>query len=262
MPRNDTGQYSLAVSSFVPFTRILNTAMNSVLVDIANNITQSMPPNGVVPMTGPLRLQDGTLTDLAIRFESDPDNGFYTSGAGSLAMITAGAVLATILDSGNISWTQSHTFSGSGFFSGAVSCDILTVATEFNINGREVTSFASGTVVPIFNAAAPTSWTQVAVNDFTFRVMSTGGVSGGTLGWSVVAAKTTFDNTNFSLASHNHTFQAGVTTGGAGAGPFPLAFGTNSGATIPTLSSGTSSTHNHTLNMVVQYLDLIICSKN
>lgn len=263
MPRNDTGQYSLAVSSFVPFTRILNTAVNDVLVDISNSITQSMPPNGVVPMTGPLRTADGALSDLAVRFENDPDCGLYTFTANNMALATNAQIVGIFADDGRVFWSQSHTFAGDGFLSGAISTGTLAVASTFFINNREVTSFASGVRVTVFQAAAPTSWTKITgFNDYTMRVQTTGGGIGGAFGWSTVMAQTTFGNNTFSPQPHNHTFTAGVTTGGGGSGSFPLARGTDTGATAPTQTSGSTSVHNHTLPMATLYLDMIIVSKN
>lgn len=64
------------------------------------------------------------------------------------------------------------------------------------------TVIPSGTKVPFYQAAAPTGWTAVAVNDKFLRVVSAGG-SGGTTG-GTHAASTSLAHSH-TVNSHSHT---------------------------------------------------------
>jgi hypothetical protein len=125
----------------------------------------------------------------------------------------------------------------------------------------------AGTVMLFYQAAAPTGWTKLTTqNDKALRVVSgAGGVSGGTNAFSTVMAQTVVgsDTPNITkLASHNHTdsgftdFVFVATGGGGGYGP---STGLGSG---PMAATGGSASHNHTIQMSIQYIDLILASKN
>ncbi len=126
--------------------------------------------------------------------------------------------------------------------------------------------FPSGTVMLFYQASAPTGWTKVTTqNDKALRVVSgTGGVSGGTNAFSTVMAQTVVGSTSLStaqLASHSHT-QFGSPNSGCGTLSQGNANGTSSAQGSVTAAAGSGSSHNHSITMSIQYIDLILASKN
>jgi len=136
----------------------------------------------------------------------------------------------------------------------------------------------SGTVMLFWQAAAPIGWTKLRTqNDKALRVVSgTGGVSGGTNSFSTVMAQTVVGNTSITtstMAGHTHSSPGGfdfiLNVGdGSGAGATTAtsyyslgkASGTNGASFVNTSGSGVA--HNHTITMGIQYIDVILASKN
>jgi len=148
-------------------------------------------------------------------------------------------------------------------------------------------AFPSGTVILFYQAAAPTGWTQVTTqNNKALRVVSgTGAGTGGSVDFTtafvsqavtITAVSGTAGATTLStpqIPSHNHLIGQKVVGGGkAGIG---RAVPAGTGGTFvnqysdPTGGSGshdhpfsfTSATAN-SINLAVQYIDIIIASKN
>ena len=160
----------------------------------------------------------------------------------------------------------------------------------------------SGTVMSFFQAAAPTGWTQVTTqNDKLLRVVSgTGGVSGGTNAFSTVNAQTATGSHTLSTAeipavgasgvnnlsvypggvqgyllpmstNNSYGFQ-GAQVSGTGGSYFaaavynanPVSYSGASGAsnTISVTTGGGGGAHTHPVTMSIQYIDLILASKN
>ncbi len=143
----------------------------------------------------------------------------------------------------------------------------------------------AGTVMPFYQAAAPAGWTQVmSQNDKALRVVSgTGGVAGGTNAFSTVFAQTATGGYTLALADiplHGHTFRlvgggqaTSTATGGimVGSGNGSSIVSTNYSAYTGTPSdtagqqiggSGGGGSHSHSLTMAIQYVDLILASRN
>ena len=124
----------------------------------------------------------------------------------------------------------------------------------------------SGSAMLFAQAAAPTGWTkQTTHNDKSLRVVSgSGGGSGGVQAFSTVFGRTATDGSSLSiaqLAAHTHvsfTYNNGNTSGSGSWGSDSY---TNS-STKYTDSIGSGSTHTHGLDLRVQYVDIIICTKN
>lgn len=125
------------------------------------------------------------------------------------------------------------------------------------------TEFVTGTLMLFQQTAAPTGWTkQTTHNDKALRVVSGTASSGGTSGFSAVFTSTlSVDATTLNttqIPSHTHTYNAATPASGAG--------GTGgTGGYIAGATSGTSGgggSHTHTVPLAVQYVDLIIASKN
>jgi hypothetical protein len=145
-------------------------------------------------------------------------------------------------------------------------------------------SVPSGSVILFYQAAAPTGWTQVTTqNNKALRVVSgTGGVAGGTTAFSSVFTNQTV-STSVSISgttgattlstsqipSHTHTVAYGGSSSFSynGVETQGIIDGTNSGATGGGGShthsfSGSGSGTSSAVTLNVQYIDIILCSKN
>jgi hypothetical protein len=106
MSRNGSGSMSLT-TTFVPSTPALAADVNTVLTDIAAEITNSVAKDGQTPMTGQFKAADGAITAPGIGFGSDTNTGFYRSASGvirascdgtnSFTMTAAGATVTGVL---------------------------------------------------------------------------------------------------------------------------------------------------------------------
>ena len=130
------------------------------------------------------------------------------------------------------------------------------------------TFFATGTTLLFYQASAPTGWTQVTTqNNKALRVVSgTGGGSGGTTAFTSV-----FTSRTVPLPQHTHPW---TNTGSNYGAPAPgnmaartspgisAAFGGGYGIGDVTFTIGDAGTANPTMDFAVQYIDIILCSKN
>ena len=120
----------------------------------------------------------------------------------------------------------------------------------------------TGSKVLFAQAAAPTGWTKDTThNDKSIRVVSgTGGGSAGSVAFSTVFGRTATDGSSLSiaqLAAHTHSGSLG---GSSSTGGYLTA---STGKIITSSgSAGSGSTHSHGLDLRVQYVDVIICTKN
>jgi hypothetical protein len=162
---------------------------------------------------------------------------------------------------------DSPTFTGTTAAPTASAGDNSTkmATTAFVSTAVAAGGFPSGTTMLFYQAAAPTGWTKLTTqNDKALRVVSgSGGVAGGTNAFSTVMAQTVVGNTALTIAqmpAHAHTIGANTTLDGSGGG-VPNA-GSGQTGTIGTSSVGSGASHNHTIIMAIQYIDLILASKN
>lgn len=140
-----------------------------------------------------------------------------------------------------------------------------------------VTAFPSGTVMLFVQSAAPTGWTKsTAHNDKALRVVSGSVSSGGSVAFSTAMANSSvtgsvsIGSTTLSTAqipSHSHDFGGTIYRGG---GPY-FSFATSGDPGTPitgTTNTGGGGSHTHSasftgsINMAVEYVDVIICTKN
>ena len=170
----------------------------------------------------------------------------------------------------------------------------LTIAQQTQARSNIAADFPSGTVMLFYQATAPTGWTKLTTqNDKALRVVSgSGGVSGGTNAFSTVMAQTVGGSTALSASqipsiTSSVTQTITVSTGaysipgstsgvassntGSGSllGPYSSGGWANAGSsfsgsnTINVTSNNTgAASHNHTIAMSIQYIDLILASKN
>ena len=146
------------------------------------------------------------------------------------------------------------------------------------------TPIPSGSVFLLYQASAPTGWTQVtSLNDYALRIVSsTGGSTGGTTAFSTVFSNQTVSTTvsvsggigattlsTAQMPSHTHTYASepsgavlmGLTEG------YPLPVSGNTGATGGGGShthsfSGSGSGTSSSVTLNVRYANIILCSKN
>lgn len=155
-----------------------------------------------------------------------------------------------------------------------------TTKIVFPDNSEQITAattaFPSGTVMLFVQSAAPTGWTKsTAHNDKALRVVSGSVSSGGSVAFSTafasqaVSGSVSVGATTLSTAqmpSHTHTEQGSniFPSGGFAEGTSAYSFaGSSTGAT----GGGGSHTHSGSftgtsINMAVQYVDVIICTRN
>lgn len=144
-------------------------------------------------------------------------------------------------------------------------------------NGTDVAwaaaaAFDAGTLMLFQQTSAPTGWTkQTTHNDKSLRVVSGTASSGGTTAFTSVFASravsgttdaTTLDTTQIPSHAHSYTFRS--TFGGLGPGS---AANWRGDLGVGTGAAGSGGSHTHTLSGAtldfnVQYVDLIIASKN
>jgi len=147
-----------------------------------------------------------------------------------------------------------------------------------------VNPIPAGSVMLFYQANAPTGWTKVLTeNNKALRVVSgSGGVSGGTTAFSTVFANQTVTTsvsvsgttgaTTLSISqmpSHNHSTGQAIASFGGEAG----FSGANLNTTTITGDTGGGGSHTHSFSgsgsgtssavtLNVQYIDIILCSKN
>jgi hypothetical protein len=140
----------------------------------------------------------------------------------------------------------------------------------------------TGSVMLFWQTAAPTGWTKLTTqNDKALRVVSgSGGVSGGTNAFSTVMAQTVTGNTTLTAAMVPNLSVS--CSGGSVSGTVPwissgmnvssngtiLAYGggsttvTSTGTMTGATTTGGGGVHSHPMTMSIQYIDIILASKN
>lgn len=213
-------------------------------------------------------------------------NGVASLNASSkVVQVALQADSATTLNSLTSSIAELNKLDG---FTGVVAD--LNKLTALTGNGA-IDAFPAGTLMLFQQTAAPSGWTkQVTHNDKALRVVSGAAASGGTNAFSTAfnAAYATAGHalSIAELPAHNHSvsvdghtapytqvFQAATTAGTTGyvegtnidnvkSSTSAIAHATAFAHTVNETSVGSGSTHSHTVNLAVQYVDIIIASKN
>ena len=161
---------------------------------------------------------------------------------------------------------------------GAGAADQVLVSDGGDLAWGAAPGFASGTLMLFQQTAAPTGWTkQTTHNNKSLRVVSGTASSGGATAFTSVfgSSNTTGARTlsTAQLAGHSHNIddqdQAGSSLyrdqgSGTSRAHFDLlGSGINStSGRWSTESAGSGSSHNHTLSLNLQYVDLIIARKD
>ena len=156
----------------------------------------------------------------------------------------------------------------------------LTKVTESVLDYRP---FSSGTVMLFQQSSAPTGWTKVTThNDKALRVVSGSTSTGGSVAFTTAFASQTPAGTvgsttltTSTIPSHAHTTTSdgygwGPITGGCPSYPGTYHYTGNVLTSVSgynTGSTGSGGSHNHSftgtaINLAVQYVDVIIATKN
>jgi len=142
--------------------------------------------------------------------------------------------------------------------------NIATNTTDIATNAAAIAALIpAGTIMLFQQTSAPTGWTKGTThNDKALRIVSGTASSGGTNSFSTVMAQTTVGShtlTTAEIPAHTHTYNAPIFTFNAAAGGSAVSPGT---ASDDTGSTGGGGSHNHTITMAMQYVDVIVASKN
>ncbi len=185
---------------------------------------------------------------------------------------------------GQASLTANNVVLGNGasavqFVAPGASGNILTSNGTTWTSAGAPAAIPAGTAMLFFQAAAPTGWTQVTTqNNKALRVVSgTGGGTGGSVAFTTAFASQsvagTVGSTTLTTAqmpSHSHTSTMYETSSTKVSGPTAVQRMLNSQPptySLTTNSTGSSNSHDHTfsgtaINLAVQYIDLIIATKD
>lgn len=130
---------------------------------------------------------------------------------------------------------------------------------------RPQLAFQAGTLMLFQQTTAPILWTkQTTHNDKALRVVSgTAGSGGSTAFTSIFNNTITVSNTTITVAtmpSHGHSTNA--TLQGTNQSDLIAGSVTSANGSATVFANGSDGSHNHTFNLAIQYVDLIICSKD
>lgn len=219
-------------------------------------------------------------TDSTVRKILLKDNGTIRGGIGASATKAFTVTNASGTEMGYIDTIGNFHSTQAMYPTKVVFPDSTEQSTAF------VQPIPTGTLMLFQQTAAPTGWTkQTTHNDKALRVVSGTASSGGSVAFSTAMASQTPTITLSGLSagattlstaqmpSHSHTFSPGnVYYSYGGSGPsldFPYNYLNNTSPSIGSTGGGGSHTHSvsgsassSAINLAVQYVDLIIASKD
>lgn len=261
-------------------------AMMAVISKWRDDLAGVLPSNGTIVSGGSINAQtittNGSIAALTNGWTVTFRAGFSNTGACTLAVdglaakqiqLNAGANLTGGEIAAGSTYTVRYSQPADAW---------LTTSAAFSI----APPVPSGTLMLFQQTAAPSGWTkQTTHNDKALRVVSGTASSGGTLSFSSQFVMYSTGNTSITqanLPSVNFTVsgtaagqtisvpwrQDTFTTVVSGATPFWHGDGTSSATVAATsisgsaASGGSGSGHAHAIDLRLQYVDIIIASKN
>lgn len=272
----------------------INDAVDNLVTNASGSTDPSTLSGGVKPYSfwldtsvspNVLRMRNSANTDWAAmgtisanNFVPNLENADIAMALGYTPVNKAGDTMSGDLTAPNV------------FGSAKVQAPELKATTKivFPDNSEQVTAattaFPSGTVMLFVQSTAPTGWTKsTAHNDKALRVVSGSVSSGGSVAFSSAfasqAVSGSIGSTTLSIAqipSHNHPYDrnyydgTGVPVAPGYYGTYGYVYSPNpntaaGGGNVAPQGGGGSHAHSFTgtaINMAVQYVDVIICTKN
>lgn len=191
-----------------------------------------------------------------------------TAGLGwSIAIQNLDSGVTTITIDGN----ASETINGAATVALLPGESIILVADGTNWDAQLLTDgtqtpFPSGTLMLFQQTSAPVGWTkEVTHDDKALRVVTGSASSGGNDAFTTIFGASIATNSHAlatsEIPSHSHTYSNTNTFTGSYAGPLTLIDGIT-GSGTSTGSTGGGGGHTHDLSNDLQYVDVIIASKD
>ena len=185
----------------------------------------------------------------------------YVKGVDVGAKANAALANTDATFSGNLTFTAPYTI-----FIGNSTVNTAITAGSITANGQAVGAFASGTVMLFSQNSAPTGWTKkTCYNDVGIRIVS-GNITTVTnqsafttiFGTCKSTGATTLSTTQIPSHSHSFTYSrsdyCSMNYIGSGGPNNPTGTNTN--------SAGGGGSHTHTMALNLNYVDMILASKN
>lgn len=178
----------------------------------------------------------------------------------------SGDVTGSASVDGSANAAISSTLANSGVSAGTYDFATITVDSKGRVTSASTGTVAvpipSGTLMLFAQTSAPTGWTKSTTHDNkALRVVSGTASSGGSVAFTTAFSSQNVGSTTLStsqMPAHTHSYS--TYTGG---GNFIYQSGDNGDTTSGTTdSTGGGGSHNHSLNIAVQYVDVIIATKN
>lgn len=218
------------------------------LTNVNVNLTQAQANNAMLRLTG-------TLTGNVIIV---PNVGVTMTGFVYFENLTTGSFSVIF---GNSSATVTLPSSRRG----VVFIDPTNGARIVSIVGSSAAAIVpAGTNMTFYQASVPTGWTAVSTGDRIARLVDngSGGVSGGSVTFTILFGRITTDNhalTTAEIPSHTHasTYSGDGRSSGASVTVGSIAQ-SGLGSSWSTQATGGGGTHNHGMDMRVQYLSLVV----
>ncbi|CAB4147619.1 hypothetical protein UFOVP507_38 [uncultured Caudovirales phage] len=225
----------------------------------------------------------GTVTSVAQSFTGGliSVSGSPITTAGTLALTVAGTSGGVPYFSSSSAWASSAALTQYGVVYGG-GAGAAPVATAAGTTGQVLTattsgaptwatpasaSFPSGTAMLFVQTSAPTGWTKLTNNDNkALRVVSGTAGTGGSVAFTTAFASGStgaYTLATADIPSHSHLLDI---AGGAG-NPERFYADTWGGSTsitpnLTSQSTGGGGSHSHSLSLAVQYVDVIIATKD
>lgn len=238
MARNGSGTYNLPPGNPVsPGTTIEASWANETLSDIGTALTGSLPRDGQAPMTGILKITDGSEAAPAIAFNSEASTGLFRAAAGILGLSVSGTEKLRIKSTGSVLiGTTTDTgeklqVNGTAKIAGAVAlASTLAVSGASTLAGLSATTGAFSSTL---NVTGSSTFAALSATSGSFS--STLGVTGATTLAALSATTGSFSST---LGVSGATTLAGLS---ATTGSFSSTLAVTGAATFSNTISTTST---------------------